>query len=100
IDNYNIHSLPTRRSSDLRYFEEELGGEKVYIAEFRRVEDPDAEDSNWWWVTRMYFEKDGKYVEIVLNNDKLETRKKDIESFIDRSEEHTSELQSREKLVC
>src|SRR5690625_6954657 len=58
----NLHSFPTRRSSDLLTNE----------------------------IESLY----------VLTKDFLKARTSDLESFKERSEEHTSELQSRGHLVC
>src|SRR5690606_41546398 len=91
-----LPSLPTRRSSDL------------WLADISCDEGPYLIYARHW---QRYFGKvgnltRGKIAEywrhrlgVVLRRTAVKERGP-LEDFLDRSEEHTSELQSREKLVC
>src|SRR5690606_41804337 len=74
-----INSFPTRRSSDLR---------RRDIAEIVKV----------WDGCKTY--KVGQYVMLKLGGDYEFEHNGQKYIRVDRSEEHTSELQSRENLVC
>src|SRR5260370_25522999 len=69
--------FPTRRSSDLRAFREQLGLEEIYLADLDAI----AGARPAW----------NMYREIQALGCRL---------WVDRSEEHTSELQSHLNLVC
>src|SRR5690606_41320631 len=68
-----LHSFPTRRSSDLRKGDDKLNQDNLVSIEAQ--------------------------TEHSLTTGKSETRIF-VKMYVDRSEEHTSELQSRENLVC
>src|SRR5690606_41501070 len=100
LSSSNLHSFPTRRSSDLedsfkgmvllleqkaRIFKDDLGKE---IEEVEIPEDMKADAAKW---------RATLIEQIAEANDEL------LEKYLageERSEEHTSELQSRENLVC
>src|SRR5690606_41973418 len=81
-DHHVLHSFPTRRSSDLR-----LATNVVTAVEWREA----ALD-----LTHLRLDSDGDGLTDVLEALLLT----DSGSADSRSEEHTSELQSRENLVC
>src|SRR5690606_41627955 len=80
-DNRDLHSFPTRRSSDLPDKEEEnvsLYNDELMPYSFR------------WWLHKPRLEHADTYQPFASPHLPV----------ADRSEEHTSELQSRENLVC
>src|SRR5205809_4210879 len=72
VDHRDLHSLPTRRSSDL------------FVKARAILENPDLFDA-------AFFNVNPKEAEILDPQHRV---------FLERSEEHTSELQSRLHLVC
>src|SRR5690606_40159839 len=94
----NIPSFPTRRSSDLIYYS--ITGRilhmiGVYNTPFRII------------VLLKKMIKSGSIEDIIsqyqrhfLLSNKISTNNKGLRKSLWRSEEHTSELQSRENLVC
>src|SRR5690606_41367560 len=93
--NRYTQSYPTRRSSDLPHIE------KIQEAiESPEVEMEDKGTGNFeeLILNNVSFSYDGK---LVLENFSMQVKKGEIVALIGRrSEEHTSELQSREKIVC
>src|SRR5690606_41745790 len=84
-----LHSFPTRRSSDLP-----ANGPAAIIAARRYVKYPEESHggfNNLEWAQRIYDWM--KYNRTILSSGR-------VFEHLDRSEEHTSELQSRENLVC
>src|SRR5690606_40258800 len=75
----DLHSFPTRRSSDLGYM----------------LDHVEVHDCDYNWKT---------FIEVYLEDYHVEPFHPGLGNFVTcddlRSEEHTSELQSREKLVC
>src|SRR5690606_41404453 len=97
---HDLHSFPTRRSSDLDRDAEagedhEAGGVLGHSAEKSADQATDrGADSTQEPALSRPFERD---VEPRAGFDRLDRR---VRVAVPRSEEHTSELQSRENLVC
>src|SRR5690606_41307576 len=86
-DHRYLHSFPTRRSSDL---------EKWMSAQM--LVTPNDRDLLNSYVADFYTpENQEKIRQALVNLLKVDTS---FDTYIKRSEEHTSELQSRENLVC
>src|SRR5690606_41048492 len=96
--NLHLHSFPTRRSSDLQ---------NISVVSTLKS------DSKIYWIERSYFTSflsvHEANNEIIMKPERIrlienvvyEAQLKTIEGEVYlRSEEHTSELQSRENLVC
>src|SRR5690606_40326596 len=88
-NNPSQHAFPTRRSSDLN-----LHGRRVRAQQPPRMQIERVVHGARRMVVRNV--ERGEVVKVVLD---LGARL-DVEAGAARSEEHTSELQSREKLVC
>src|SRR5690606_41932183 len=73
----DLHSFPTRRSSDLRLFVYHTINKSSFI---KRLFVPQLAKKH--------------------RNESLHSLREFVETVASRSEEHTSELQSRENLVC
>src|SRR5207302_10040053 len=94
----NLHSFPTRRSSDLE------AGFDV----FQQALKTDALNSGLTFMAdsgNRYMQGEGQHITYNFAFDSMVTRETGRVELIhlkelDRSEEHTSELQSRENLVC
>src|SRR5690606_41335106 len=93
----DLHSLPTRRSSDLeilrraQYFNKNL----VVL----------AGDTHNAWASDLYITDDTGAIQRSSGSVGVEFATASVtspgfENYVGRSEEHTSELQSRENLVC
>src|SRR5690606_39729613 len=82
----DLHSFPTRRSSDLLHLNE--NGFPLKLVQFRRT-------SGYVLVYCPGFYDRNTYLLIAIIKHWDHNKPKDM-----RSEEHTSELQSRENLVC
>src|SRR5690606_41439613 len=94
-DSRDLPAFPTRRSSDLW-----LGGNGAAAIHNLMEDAATAEISRsqiWQWVNNGVRLEDGTEVTAKLVRDVLADVRAEL---ADRSEEHTSELQSREKLVC
>src|SRR5690606_42089392 len=94
-DHHALHSFPTRRSSDLERQNEKLHGadEKTVQMAQRKSNKSDLElDYHALNAMLNLYDDEGK---IQLDKDRQAARQ-----YFLRSEEHTSELQSRENLVC
>src|SRR5207247_11106515 len=93
-----LHSVPTRRSSDLDAIEVDssigedfAGGNQVFESFFR--DEPAGGEDATFAVGRAQRGRRREFVE-------LNAAIGDVKLLIARSEEHTSELQSRVDLVC
>src|SRR5690606_42050314 len=98
-DHILLYSFPTRRSSDLYFLSSEF-----FTEEGVKIDKPTAEIiDKFVEITEI---EDRRYVEDHQMNSDIgyEAAKKALEDAAinpeERSEEHTSELQSRENLVC
>src|SRR5690606_41306470 len=98
-DHRDLHSFPTRRSSDLCFTEHfnKRGKVNNAAAYFYRVTEPG--------IPRYVLQVHIKYSAVVFFKIfygifSVTGIMADIEAHTHRSEEHTSELQSRENLVC
>src|SRR5690606_41164308 len=95
IQHRHIHSFTTRRSSDLT---EKKKVKQIYFEGNINSYTYADEGASLYDVLNLYNEKHH------LIKDKLIKAMKDLDELEDyiekRSEEHTSELQSREKIVC
>src|SRR5690606_41396279 len=81
----DLHSFPTRRSSDLELTQSaqlfDISGDKMkLLLDFPTIGEP--------------------HYAVMVPGDLLKKNQKRIYDIFARSEEHTSELQSRENLVC
>src|SRR5690606_40967604 len=99
-DNIIIHSFPTRRSSDLSVSQSlkedtlRLFNIKKEIAVIPNFIDSSKYDHKFTDCQRvMMANEDEKIITHISNF-------REVKRIPDRSEEHTSELQSRENLVC
>src|SRR5690606_41921742 len=94
-----LHSCPTRRSSDLREASRELakGARETLLA----VVLPHGNINNLGTLLRLVLLESvlGEMPLQLAGHDAYRTKQKAFEQSV-RSEEHTSELQSRENLVC
>src|SRR5207302_7842462 len=86
-----LHSFPTRRSSDLVLLSQ---GRSVGYAVVGALQDPRKETLGYrdLFTVRVALRLPGEMTDLVLGRGAKEAGA--------RSEEHTSELQSRENLVC
>src|SRR5690606_41851391 len=94
VDHRDLHSFPTRRSSDLVM---ELAKGKYEIEE-RIVEESELRTADEIFITSSF-----KDIVPIVKIDDFEVgdgKVGPITQGLMRSEEHTSELQSRENLVC
>src|SRR5690606_41534142 len=85
-------SFPTRRSSDL--YDLARARQPVGIRNLRLLDEVDLVATD---LLAQHFAVDDRHEVAALHPHKLEAA---ILRIVDRSEEHTSELQSRENLVC
>src|SRR5690606_41643161 len=96
---HSLHSFPTRRSSDLRKFTEAINESLAYA----NAHPDEVRD-----VLKTYTDIDQVILDAMtlplwpvgINRESVETLARLGQADGIRSEEHTSELQSREKLVC
>src|SRR5690606_41282818 len=90
---------PTRRSSDLAAIFSYFRGVQLREGDDAGNITIDRFEHGWYWLIPL---RDGVMsVGAVCFPDYLKQRRGDNEAFLmQRSEEHTSELQSRENLVC
>src|SRR5690606_40747430 len=94
----SLHSFPTRRSSDLLIFFD-LGFAPTQHRIIDEIYDPKADGKH------KYILQPGRHKVIQFGDPIIAMVLKDLSFglsffFSRRSEEHTSDLQSREKLVC
>src|SRR5690606_41889819 len=91
-DHLDPHSFPTRRSSDLFAGQLALTAYQIQQSDFQAAQATldRAKKYNQMHPLQVLFQTD-----IYLAQNQLDAALKSV-----RSEEHTSELQSREKLVC
>src|SRR5207302_2567052 len=89
-----LHSFPTRRSSDLARH----GGARRYEVKILTKNG----DERWLDISTAMIEFDGMLARMVSAFDLTERKhaEEKVQLLALRSEEHTSELQSRENLVC
>src|SRR5690606_40548157 len=93
----DLHSFPTRRSSDLNLFHGSEGSKNIVLRVLQKVKE---------WIIAVKLERQYTKSEILahyLNTVDFVSNAYGIRSAANvyfRSEEHTSELQSRENLVC
>src|SRR5690606_40488777 len=91
------HSFPTRRSSDL--WQRDKKGELAYTSLMHLLKDYEMKNEEIWDILSfrgsIYFRSFGAIYK--YNHEKIIPLKNLV---VNRSEEHTSELQSRENLVC
>src|SRR5690606_41632928 len=95
-DHLHLHSFPTRRSSDLKSRD---FLRKVLVESLELFPEASGEDNKGGTVAGSLSHEElewrlEKFAERIAVNQTLSS------SVISRSEEHTSELQSRENLVC
>src|SRR5690606_40799758 len=97
-DHYDLHSFPTRRSSDLFPVIIEPGTIKNLPLNFK----PAASQTYSGYVRFYHNDPIYTYSEVTVKGNGIYTEPYLglSSSSINRSEEHTSELQSRENLVC
>src|SRR5690606_40833072 len=96
----DLHSFPTRRSSDLseRFAQDQLIYSEIDLLKLVNYRCRNTSYMEYGYLKDMKFRK----VQFKLNNIEADDITRDIQPhpFVPRSEEHTSELQSRENLVC
>src|SRR5690606_41448600 len=95
-DNTDIHSIPTRRSSDLPKVDVLFGGGRKYFVRDDRNIAQEFEAAGYQYITELEALQDVKQLPALglFADDGMTS------ALNSRSEEHTSELQSRENLVC
>src|SRR5699024_12796548 len=91
-----LHSFPTRRSSDLNYDGGDLTLHHAHSITMKRTEHPELQD----YLGHTLITTDGTTLLGADNKAGIAEIMTAMEYLIQRSEEHTSELQSRFDLVC
>src|SRR5690606_41348010 len=96
-DHRDIHSFPTRRSSDLSNgYHLILNGRRTSrLNELKKNIEEEYNSEVYLLPFDVQVKKD-----VFLAFESLPEKWKRIDVLVNRSEEHTSELQSRENLVC
>src|SRR5690606_41666001 len=94
----DLPSFPTRRSSDLQV-EVEVTETPVTAPESEVQEADDSDDLIDDEILEIFIEEAGEVLDTIREYLPMLLRQHDDRSAL-RSEEHTSELQSRENLVC
>src|SRR5690606_41449023 len=93
-NNPDLHSFPTRRSSDLA--QQQLGLEETLLAQILG----EAVISDVALIGYDLFLHEGPAIGMLFEARNNALLKRNLNDQRRRSEEHTSELQSRENLVC